>query len=116
MRRPVLARPEWIVETRRQRLDDLHARLHRARDVCLFRWQQRLALAAGKLQGLSPLATLARGYALVSRLPEQEPVTSAAQLSAGDEVRVRLRDGALTARVSDVEVAETPAETPEGME
>ncbi|MBM3457592.1 MAG: exodeoxyribonuclease VII large subunit [Armatimonadetes bacterium] len=102
-RRGPLAYPDSLLSARRQRLDELTARLGRAREVCLFRWQQRLALAAGRLDGLSPLATLARGYSVVSRLPDDLPVTSVAQVVVGQDVRVRLADGAFQARVLLVE-------------
>jgi exodeoxyribonuclease VII large subunit len=101
-RRMPLARPGWMVDQRRQRLDDLAARLLRAREHSLSRWQHRLALAAGKLDSLSPLATLARGYGAVVRLPEREAVVSVAELSQGEDVRVRLADGAFEARVTRV--------------
>lgn len=102
-RRSPLAQPLWTVERRRQHLDDLQARLLRARETCLQRWQHRLALAAGKLEGLSPLATLARGYALVTRLPEEEALTSTREMRPGDRIRVRLADGALDAQVTEIE-------------
>jgi exodeoxyribonuclease VII large subunit len=98
-----LARPEQLVSPRQQQLDFLNQRLDRARELSVYRWQQRLALAAGKLDGLSPLATLARGYAAVVRMPAQIPVTSIREVAPGDELRIRVSDGAVAARVIDVE-------------
>jgi exodeoxyribonuclease VII large subunit len=102
-RRIALAQPQGVVERRRQRLDDLDARLERAARACLAGWQHRVAAAAGRLSGVSPLATLARGYAVVTRLPQEMPVTRAEDVTAGDEVRVRLADGAFRGRVEAVE-------------
>jgi exodeoxyribonuclease VII large subunit len=101
-RRPPLARPLWIVETRRQQLDETEDRLQRAGSAAFTRWRHRLALAAGKMDGLSPLSTLARGYATVLRLPQEEPVASVSALTEGDRVRVRLADGAFESRVTRV--------------
>ncbi len=98
-RRMPLARPEWLVATRRQRLDDLDARLLRVRDTLLNRHRHRLALAVGKLESVSPLATLARGYARVILLPEETPVTSSRELAEGDRIRLQLRDGTADARI-----------------
>lgn len=106
LRRAPLAYPEWLVAHRRQQLDELNTRLEHVRDRLLEHWRHRLALAAGRLEGISPLATLARGYASVLRLPEQEPVRSAAHLAPGAEVRVRLGDGHFDARVTRVESEE----------
>jgi len=101
-RRAPLAHPLWMVERKQQHLDELQSRLLRARHSCLQQWQHRLALAAGKLEGLSPLATLARGYALVTRLPEEAPLSAVAQVVPGDPIRIRLADGALDAEVKHV--------------
>jgi len=59
------------------------------------------AAAAGwlsRLEALSPLATLDRGFAIVSR-EDGEVVTSAAGVAAGERLGVRWRDGARTVRV-----------------
>lgn len=100
--RAPLAHPIWMIERRRQRLDDLQGRLLRARTICLQRWQHRLALTVGKLQGVNPLATLARGYAVVTRLPESDALTSVEQVQAGGRLRVHLSDGTVDAQVLGV--------------
>lgn len=100
-RRSPLARPRWMVDSRRQVLDDLVRRLVSARELNLSRHQNELARLAGKLEGLSPLATLSRGYAVVTR--GEETVTHAGQVGVGDEVRVRLSAGAFQARVTGIQ-------------
>ena len=59
----------------------------------------RLRLAARALEGLSPLATLARGYAIVTRSADQALVSEADQVVPEDLIDVRLARGGLTARV-----------------
>ena len=54
--------------------------------------QAGLAASAGRLNALSPLATLERGYA-VARAEHGATLTSAAQFAAGQEFTLRLRDG-----------------------
>jgi exodeoxyribonuclease VII large subunit len=58
------------------------------------------ALAA-RLDGLSPLACLARGYAIAA-LPSGEVLTHADRVLAGERVTVRLHEGSLGCRVEDV--------------
>jgi exodeoxyribonuclease VII large subunit len=65
------------------------------------------ALAA-RLDGLSPLACLARGYAIAA-LPSGEVLTHADRVRIGDPVTVRLREGRLDCRVETVWVPETAA-------
>jgi exodeoxyribonuclease VII large subunit len=101
-RRAPLAHPTWMVERKRQRLDELQSRLLRAQETCLQGWKHRLALAAGKLDGLSPLATLARGYALVTRPPDEAAVTRCDEVRVGEQIHVRLSDGILDAQVTDI--------------
>jgi len=61
--------------------------------------QHRLRSAVGRLDSLSPLAVLGRGYSL-TRTPTGEIVRSARQVSVGDDVRVLLHQGTLDCRVA----------------
>jgi exodeoxyribonuclease VII large subunit len=60
-----------------------------------------MSAVAGRLNALSPLATLARGYA-VARRPDGEALTRAAQFVAGESFDLSLRDGTVDARVEGV--------------
>jgi exodeoxyribonuclease VII large subunit len=64
----------------------------------LLRRRTRLEQATGKLETLSPLAILGRGYSLVFDAQGQL-VKDAARLTAGDLLRARLARGEVTARV-----------------
>jgi exodeoxyribonuclease VII large subunit len=59
----------------------------------------RLALAQRSLHTVSPLATLARGFAIVTRA-DGTLITDAATVAAGDEIEARLASGMLSARVT----------------
>ncbi|MBI2524668.1 MAG: exodeoxyribonuclease VII large subunit [Candidatus Rokubacteria bacterium] len=63
--------------------------------------RHRLAAAAGRLESLSPLAVLGRGYSL-TRLASGAVVRRAAQVAPGDAVEILLARGVLGARVTDV--------------
>jgi exodeoxyribonuclease VII large subunit len=65
-----------------------------------------LAVAARTLQAVSPLATLARGYAVLttgSASLGRIPVTSIHQTRAGDTLTAHLHDGALEVQVAKVD-------------
>ena len=94
---PALTR---LVERRVQRLRDLDARLRRLAVPLTGRHKQRLGLAAGRLDALSPVAILARGYGVVLR--EGKALTRAGDAAEGDVVTVRLHEGELDARVEAV--------------
>lgn len=93
----------------RQRLASLQRRLATCRDR-LHRAQERRLQACtmdyralhGRLQSLSPLAVLSRGYAIVESAGG-EIVRSAGQLAQGDRVTTRLQDGTFSSRVETVQ-------------
>jgi exodeoxyribonuclease VII large subunit len=84
----------------RRRLERLSALVRGARDT------RRAALgrAAGKLDSLSPLAVLSRGYALVWR-ETGRLVRDAQEVAIGEPVRIRVHRGGLTATVTGKEPA-----------
>ncbi|HKE93438.1 MAG TPA: exodeoxyribonuclease VII large subunit [Povalibacter sp.] len=65
------------------------------------RLQRKLAVASGKLDAVSPLATLQRGYAIVSNA-QDHVVTDARTLQPGDAIQARLAIGGIRARVEDI--------------
>ncbi|HEC15987.1 MAG TPA: exodeoxyribonuclease VII large subunit [Sedimenticola sp.] len=65
--------------------------------------RRRLANAGQHLQAVSPLATLGRGYAIVSRYPSGEILRDAAQVEPGERVEARLAQGSLLCRVEKKE-------------
>ncbi len=67
----------------------------------------RAALSAhvGRLQALSPLAILGRGYGIV-RGPDQRILTDATAVEVGDELHLRLHGGSLEATVGAVHADE----------
>jgi len=82
----------------RQRLDERAERAVRAMAYRLDLQRERLSGNALRLQSLSPLRALERGYAIVRRA-DDGIVSSVDQVKAGDKVRVQVRDGAFGALV-----------------
>jgi exodeoxyribonuclease VII large subunit len=82
----------------RRALTNLEARLERGLHRRLDRARHGLGGAAGRLDSLSPLAVLSRGYSL-TRTPEGRIVRSWREIGAGDAVRVLLHEGSLDCRV-----------------
>jgi exodeoxyribonuclease VII large subunit len=93
------AHPGNRLQQQTQRLDDLDLRLRRAWDNALVRAGQRLQLAQRGLDAISPLATLERGYAIVTRA-DGTVLQDAAEVQLGDEIEARLRRGSVRARVT----------------
>jgi exodeoxyribonuclease VII large subunit len=101
--RPCLARPREVVDTRRQRVDDLNDSLTTATAHALREARARVAVLSGRLDALSPLRVMGRGYAAVEKLPERRLVRAAAEAAPGDRIAIRFHDGTLNTRVESVE-------------
>ncbi len=82
-------------------LADQRRRLRAAARLLLERSGKRLYTAVHTLDAISPLATLTRGYAIVSSHPEGELLRDGASVRAGDRVKVRLARGSLICRVEE---------------
>jgi len=98
--RTTLARhaPTTRLAALRDTLDTLDHRLRRATNQGLERWQQALAATSRALDMVSPLATLGRGYAIVTDESGQI-LRRADDTSAGARIDTRLANGQLTCRV-----------------
>ena len=65
--------------------------------------RSRTDLAIRALHTVSPLATLDRGYAIVTRIPGGELLRSADQVAGGDRIEARLSRGRVRARVEETD-------------
>ena len=97
-----------LLDERRSQLAALQDRcrwssrgLERAMIELIGHRQTRLELAARALQAIGPLATLERGYAIVTSQDDGNVVTDAATVAPGAGVEVRLARGELTATVNE---------------
>ncbi len=100
----VLAHPEERLEPYQARIDDNFRRLKESAYADGDRRGHRLALAAGKLDLLSPLGILSRGYAICSRSSDNAIVRDALKdIREGDPVSVKVHKGSFTARVFEIQ-------------
>jgi exodeoxyribonuclease VII large subunit len=112
--RPVLADPLRAVDARANEVD----RLREAARACLVRGLDRrghdLEHVRARLATLGPAATLARGYAVVQRVPDDgtDPLPvlrSVTEVEPGDRLRIRVADGAVAADVAGEQASEKKA-------
>ena len=83
-------------------LDDLEARASRAIRQHASRARDRLLALAGRLESLSPLAVLQRGYSVTQRAADAEVVRDAASLAVGERIVSRFAAGQVTSCVEEV--------------
>ncbi|MGF1511982.1 MAG: exodeoxyribonuclease VII large subunit [Myxococcota bacterium] len=96
------AAPKRRIQGLGRRIDRAEPRLDAAMARHLAEHRQRLAVAMSRLESLSPLSVLSRGYSLV-HTDQGRLVRSVSDLSPGDRVRVQLSEGRFSARVASVE-------------
>ena len=109
------AREEWRVLVKRlsdpgrrlrehqQRLDEMSVNLVRRFRDRLRRCRDKLARVTARLEALSPLACLERGYSITHKLPEERIVRDAGALNVGDRVRITFTAGKALCRVEEKE-------------
>jgi exodeoxyribonuclease VII large subunit len=93
--------PRILLAQQRERLTQLQAGLSGlGRPLSLAR-RATLMRLAGQLDALSPLGSLARGYAIVLHERTGKALLRASDASRGDSLQVRVHEGVLRARVED---------------
>jgi len=100
----VLRRPLERVRELSRRLDELDLRASRAIHGRLSKQQDTAAALASRLESLSPLAVLARGYSLTQRTSDGQLVSDAVTLSVGEQITTRLSNGQVVSRVEEVDI------------
>jgi exodeoxyribonuclease VII large subunit len=93
-----LRHPGQLIQSQIQRLQALKARLIRAIMQLCKEKQQRIKAAMRALDTVSPLATLNRGYAIVTG-KDKAIVRSAQAVKTGDALTIQVAEGSLNAKV-----------------
>lgn len=95
---PTLRSPTGYLDQRRQSVELLKNRLIAAQNQNLSKAKQHYISVISKLDAMSPLKVLTRGYSMV-RNDSGEVVRSVEQVTIGEEIRIHLSDGTLSATV-----------------
>ena len=103
LNRPILTKKDVFYKVKMQEVDELYQKLSYAYKGQVIKNERRYELALQKLEKLSPLNTLKRGYSLVTTL-EDKVIKSVEEVQVGDEVIITVSDGSLKAKVSEKEL------------
>ena len=113
--RPVLADPRGGLLDRLAEVDQLRQRARRTFVHRLDRGEDDLVHQLARIRALSPLATLRRGYAVLSDA-DGRALSTVAGLSAGDAIHIRVGDGrigATTTSVDRIDLLHDPHDEPD---
>ena len=97
--RPCLSKPEELFEKQKTRLNQNISAVSVLSEQLLYKRRLELVNCASKLDGLSPLKVLTRGFSAVTK---DKNIVTAKGLSAGDEISILFHDGTADARVTSV--------------
>ena len=95
-----LRSPTAYLEQKEKSLQLLQNRLLAAQQASVAKKEQHFASLTAKLDAMSPLKVLSRGYAMAQK--GSQVLRSASQVTTGDAVTVTFSDGSLTATVTEV--------------
>jgi exodeoxyribonuclease VII large subunit len=102
---PVLRSPTGYLDQKRQNLDRLQERMLSAQMRSIDRKKQGFIGLTAKLDAMSPMKVLTRGYAM-TQTDSGDVIRSVKQTAPGDPIRISLSDGRIEATVTDVKEIE----------
>jgi exodeoxyribonuclease VII large subunit len=106
-RLPVFRRPVERIHDLARRLDELSGRSSRAMRQQVVAARHRTESLAARLDSLSPLAVLGRGYSIAQRASDGRIVRNAIELTPGETIRTRFAAGQAVSRVERIEESTT---------
>ena len=98
---PSLTSPEQYIIQRKKALELLKGRIFTAQTRVIHAHKQRFIAATAKLDAMSPLKVLTRGYAMAQD-EEKNLVRSVKQTKPGDQLYISVSDGVLTTTVTEI--------------
>lgn len=94
-----LGTPEHLLQKKKMHIESLSLRQKNAWEKLFLNKKYQLERYMGKLDSLSPLKVVDRGYSLVTK--NKVLVKSTSQLKTGDHINIRMTDGDISAVVSE---------------
>lgn len=99
---PALQSPEGYLQQRRKSLSHLESRLLSIQTQNISRYRNRYISCTAKLDAMSPLKVLTRGYSM-TQTSGGEIIRSVSQITPGDQVRITVSDGIALASITSKE-------------
>jgi exodeoxyribonuclease VII large subunit len=97
---PALQSPKGYILQRRKSLELLQNRFVASQNMLISRKRQRFVAMTAKLDAMSPLKVLSRGYAMAQK-SDASVIRSIQDVTLGDQVQITLSDGSFAATVAD---------------
>lgn len=95
----VLKYPLNFIQVYLQRIDGFSHRLHQKAGHILEVNRHKFVHLTEKLEALSPLRVLSRGYSIAFKLPEMKVVTDTSQINVADRLKTQLKTGSFVSEI-----------------
>lgn len=95
----IFINPAQLFADKHEKIKELSSRASESIKTRIKDKRSGFSIAVAKLEGLSPLSALARGYIVAEC--DGKTLTSSATLKSGDEITLRFTDGKRTAKIVD---------------
>lgn len=95
---PALQSPDVYIKQRRKTLTLLHSRMLYVQNQMLHKEKQRFLTATAKLDAMSPLKVLTRGYAMAQK-ESGDVIRSVRQVCCDEQIQVLVNDGVMLTKV-----------------
>lgn len=96
--------PTGLIDQYRQTVDEIKQNMVTEITHLVTLQRKSVQAISDKLDALSPLAILERGYSISSRLPEEQIVRSVEDVSVGDRLKTLFKDGEVISEIKMKEV------------
>lgn len=106
VRRPVIEQPERMLDVLVQRLDESDHRLGEAIDRRIEKREFEFDKLASRLETISPLKTLARGYCLTMDSKDGSIISRISQVRIGQRIETQLSDGRIISQIEKIQHSE----------
>ncbi len=93
--------PQRQLNEKRQRLADIQEQMKYLMEQKMIDRKHKLALLSGKLQNLSPLARISKGFGFITG-EDSKRIESIIEVSQGQNLSVQLKDGILKTKITEV--------------
>lgn len=97
---PILQNPKIIIENSEMYLDTLNSKINDSFKTLVTNYSSNFAMMCSRLESLSPLKVLSRGYSIVKS--NENIITDKNDLSVGDKISLRFAKGTAKAEIIEV--------------
>lgn len=97
---PVIQNPEKIIENSEMYLDTLNTRINNSFKNTVTECSSDFAMLCSRLEALSPLKVLARGYSIVKN--NESIITDVNDITIGDKISLQFAEGSAKAEIIEV--------------